>query len=441
MANALLQDRVRQLFNFCLLFIIFMNEGSVIDSVYSSYMDILHVPEEGVDMIGNTIPIPCFPASVVSQLFELALKKMKEMLPVISVPHPVVVVGDLHGNFHDLVRILVSSNNSFQTAYLFLGDYVDRGDYSLDVLMLLLVLTLKYPLHFYLLRGNHEFTSVNGSYGFRDEIMDRYENDELWIKANELFYYLPIGVLIGTEILCIHGGIGPNVSSLKSISNLKFPIYSYSDSAILAEILWSDPTSQFIDFSTSLRGTGALFGRGAVHEFLKSSNLKMIIRGHQCVQEGISYCLGKQVLTIFSSSDYGGIENKAGYALVNVDPVKIVTTILQSRKYVKREKALMIQIGKPTIRPIMTFSDLASSKFRIAQSIPLKIPESRNANNIPCSPRQSGNASSRYVTCKPRVHKLSRNSNNSLRSFTPPPAKLPNLVTDDISLTDNPIVS
>lgn len=124
------------------------------------------------------------------------------------------IIGDVHGQYYDLLRLFEYGGFPPDANYLFLGDYVDRGKQSLETVCLLLAYKIKYPENFFLLRGNHECASINRIYGFYDECKRRY-NIKLWKTFTDCFNCLPIAAIIDEKILCMHGGLSPELSSLE----------------------------------------------------------------------------------------------------------------------------------------------------------------------------------------------------------------------------------
>ena len=135
---------------------------------------------------------------------------------------PIKICGNIHGQYSDLLRLFEYGGFPPTANYLFLGDYVDRGKQSLETICLLLTYKIKYPENFFLLRGNHECASINRIYGFYDECKRRF-NVRLWKSFTESFNCLPVTALIDDKILCMHGGLSPDLTKLDQIRNLPRP--------------------------------------------------------------------------------------------------------------------------------------------------------------------------------------------------------------------------
>jgi serine/threonine-protein phosphatase PP1 catalytic subunit len=136
---------------------------------------------------------------------------------------PITIIGDIHGQYEDLLRHFDKCGFPPKTNYLFLGDYVDRGKRSLESICLLLEYKIKYPNNIFLLRGNHECASINRIYGFYDECKRRY-NIKLWKTFTDCFNCLPIAALIEDIILCMHGGLSPDLHDLQRLRNIPRPL-------------------------------------------------------------------------------------------------------------------------------------------------------------------------------------------------------------------------
>jgi serine/threonine-protein phosphatase PP1 catalytic subunit len=153
---------------------------------------------------------------------------------------PVKIVSDIHGQYKDLTRFLDTAKHPPFSNYLFLGDYVDRGKFSIESICLLMAYKVKYPESVFLLRGNHECESITKIYGFYDECTRRY-NVGLWKKYVEAFNMLPVAALIDDKILCMHGGLSKDMNDMNEIKGIRRPA-KVPETGILCDLLWSDPS-------------------------------------------------------------------------------------------------------------------------------------------------------------------------------------------------------
>ncbi|KAA6377982.1 MAG: putative Serine/threonine-protein phosphatase 6 catalytic subunit [Streblomastix strix] len=222
----------------------------------------------------------------------------------IAVQAPVTICGDIHGQFYDLLQLFKMGGQVPRTKYVFMGDYVDRGHYSLETLTYLLCLKAKYPDRIVLLRGNHETRSISQSYGFFDDCMKRYGYSYPWIKCNEVFDALPIAALISNEILCVHGGLSPDIRTLAQISMVPRR-QEVPPQGALSDLMWSDPDTQVLEWMMSQRGAGYLFGQKVTNEFNHINKLTLLCRAHQLVMEGYMYSFpSESLVTVWSAPNY-----------------------------------------------------------------------------------------------------------------------------------------
>jgi len=108
--------------------------------------------------------------------------------------------------FYDLLEIFSIGGSIPETNYLFLGDYVDRGYFSVETISLLTCLKLRYPERVHLVRGNHESRGVTQSYGFYTECLRKYHGAKVWRLFTDMFDFLTLSVVIDNQIFCVHGG-------------------------------------------------------------------------------------------------------------------------------------------------------------------------------------------------------------------------------------------
>mmetsp|Transcript_21874 Transcript_21874/g.67115 ORF Transcript_21874/g.67115 Transcript_21874/m.67115 type:complete len:344 (-) Transcript_21874:155-1186(-) len=229
---------------------------------------------------------------------------------------PMKVCGDIHGQYFDLLRLFEYGGFPPASNYLFLGDYVDRGKQSIEAVCLLLAFKVKYPENFFLLRGNHECQSINRIYGFYDECKRRY-SPRLWRNFTEVFNVMPVAAIIDERIICMHGGLSPELHSLDEIRNLQRPC-EVPDSGLLCDLLWADPEREQQGWDENDRGVSFTFGENVVAFFLRKYDLDLVCRAHQVVEDGYEFFAHRQLVTIFSAPNYCGEFDNAG-ALMSVD--------------------------------------------------------------------------------------------------------------------------
>lgn len=153
---------------------------------------------------------------------------------------PIKICGDVHGQYTDLLRLFEYGGFPPVSNYLFLGDYVDRGKQSVETICLLLAYKIQYPENFFILRGNHESAGINRIYGFYDECKRRY-SIKLWKTFSDVFNCLPAAALVDEKIMCMHGGLSPELRDLQQIADISRPC-DVPDRGLLCDVLWSDPS-------------------------------------------------------------------------------------------------------------------------------------------------------------------------------------------------------
>ncbi|VVC38655.1 Calcineurin-like phosphoesterase domain, ApaH type,Zinc finger C2H2-type,Zinc finger, RING/FYVE/PHD- [Cinara cedri] len=223
---------------------------------------------------------------------------------------PIKVVGDLHGQFGDLLRLFNAAGRPPDADFLFLGDFVDRGPQSIEVITLLLVLKTRYPENVYLLRGNHESRSVNVRYGFYGECRSRYgplPGLQLWRAFNKTFDCMPVAAVIGGLIFCTHGGLSPHLRHMDQIDRIPrpTPVPKYG---IMCDLLWADPARGSCRGwrKNVRRNLSYEFGADRVIEFLNRFRFKLVVRAHQCVNGGYQFFASRKLVTVFSAPNYKG---------------------------------------------------------------------------------------------------------------------------------------
>ena len=251
------------------------------------------------------------------------LKKALESDPtLLKLEAPIKVVGDIHSQYPDLLRLLelggMPSAAADSPKYLFLGDYVDRGPYGIECMLLLGCLKLKYPSNVYLLRGNHECAAISRVYNFYDECKKRY-SIKLWKIFCEMFNMLPLAATIDDKIFCVHAGLSPELTSLDAIAKIKRPT-EVPEEGLVCDLLWSDPEPSITGWAENDRGVSYTFGPDIVTNFLEKHDFDLVVRAHQVVEDGYEFFAQRQMVTIFSAPHYcGEFDNAAAMMTVRDD--------------------------------------------------------------------------------------------------------------------------
>lgn len=189
-------------------------EEAVLDSIIDRLLDVRGIRQsKQVQLLEGEIHWLCLTAR----------KVFMEQPVLLDLVTPIRIMGDIHGQYHDLLRFFERGGFPPDANYLFMGDYVDRGKQSLETICLLFAYKIKYPENFFLLRGNHECASISRIYGFYDECKRRY-NIKLWKTFTDTFNCLPIAAIVDEKIFCVHGGLSPHLKSLAQIDRIIRPI-------------------------------------------------------------------------------------------------------------------------------------------------------------------------------------------------------------------------
>jgi diadenosine tetraphosphatase ApaH/serine/threonine PP2A family protein phosphatase len=236
-------------------------------------------------------------------ILRIAQEILFEEGTLLNISLPMTICGDIHGQFYDLKRLFQIGGHPDSTRYLFLGDYVDRGYYSLETFALLIAYKVKYPDTFFMIRGNHESRSVNTMYGFYDEIVSRYGHSGVWKMCNETFDMLPMAALIENIIYCVHGGLSPEIRMVEQLAELERR-QEIQPTGPISDLCWSDP-EEIVGWGKNMRGAGWLFGKRPAHEFCHNNRVKLIVRAHQLMNDGYHYHYGGDFcVTVWSAPNY-----------------------------------------------------------------------------------------------------------------------------------------
>lgn len=223
---------------------------------------------------------------------------------LIELSPPVKIVGDVHGQYSDLIRLFEMCGFPPAANYLFLGDYVDRGKQSLETILLLLCYKIKFPENFFLLRGNHECANVTRVYGFYDECKRRC-NIKTWKTFVDVFNCLPIAAVVASKIFCVHGGLSPSLHSMDDIKRIQRPT-DVPDYGLLNDLLWSDPSDTALDWEDNERGVSYCFGKAVINDFMLRYDMDLICRAHMVVEDGYEFWNDRTLVTVFSAPNYCG---------------------------------------------------------------------------------------------------------------------------------------
>lgn len=197
------------------------------------------------------------------------------------------------------------SDSSPSGNFIFLGDYVDRGYFSLETLTLLLCLKAKYPDRITLVRGNHESRQITQVYGFYEECIQKYGNSSVWKACCQVFDFMTLGAIVDGKVLCVHGGLSPEIRTLDQV-RIVARAQEIPHEGAFCDLVWSDPDEQpNTTWAVSPRGAGWLFGSKVADEFCHVNDLTLIARAHQLVNEGYKYHFNNQnMVTVWSAPNY-----------------------------------------------------------------------------------------------------------------------------------------
>ena len=259
----------------------------------------------------------------------------------------ITVCGDIHGQFYDLLNIFeINGRPSETNPYLFNGDFVDRGSFSVECILTLFAYKLAYPKHLFLARGNHETKSMNRLYGFEGEVVAKYD-EGLYNAFCDAFAVLPLAHLIGNAVFVVHGGLfSSDTVTLEDIEKIPRDCEP-GEEGLPVELLWADPMPQR-GRQPSKRGVGLSFGPDVTENFLKRNGLQLVIRSHEMKEEGYEVEHAGRLVTVFSAPNYcDQMGNKGAFVRVSLnDSGKVKTEYTKFDAVAHPDKRAMCYANK-----------------------------------------------------------------------------------------------
>lgn len=252
------------------------------------------------------------------RILEMAASCLSKEPNLLHVPAPVTVCGDIHGQYFDLLKLFEVGGNPETTAYLFLGDYVDRGSFSFECLIYLYALKLNFNGHFWLIRGNHECKHLTSYFTFKNECLHKYTL-KIYEACCRSFNTLPLAALMNGQYFCVHGGISPELNSVQDVNRIN-RFREIPSRGLMCDLVWADPIETYDEdaddttmdkfIPNTVRGCSFAFNYQAACEFLQRTGLLSIIRAHEAQDAGYrmyknTKTLGfPSLLTLFSAPNY-----------------------------------------------------------------------------------------------------------------------------------------
>ena len=296
------------------------------ESLINDFLQLLPNPDEEYTYYKKNANIILLDKNYISNLITEALNQLKASSPLIKLRSPVKIFGSINGQYNDLMRYFSLFGRPSELKgdiescdYLFLGNFTNRGAFSLETVCLLLALKIKYNGHFHLLRGNQEDIEISKLYGLADECKEKLKEDinqpnSIFQQLCNLFEYLPLAAVINNQIFCAHSGISKNGLYLKEIQRLTFPI-KIKSCEIAKDLLWNTPNIyENTNFNKlfPIEYKPEQFNANSLDTLFNNNKLKLMIRSHDVCQKGIGNCFGDRLITIFSSTNYCGVYQNAG---------------------------------------------------------------------------------------------------------------------------------
>ncbi|XP_075259897.1 protein phosphatase 3 catalytic subunit alpha-like [Convolutriloba macropyga] len=273
-------------------------------------------------------------------------RMMEDEPTLMEVPVPVLIVGDIHGQYYDLLKLLSIGGSASVNRYLFLGDYVDRGMFSIECVLLLYAMKIAYPKHVLLLRGNHESRHLTKIFTFKDECLVKYTHN-VYKACMESFDALPLAAIVNRQFFCVHGGLSPEIRDVSEVGRINRFREPNRKGDSMMDLLWSDPMKDYGEEKISemfipnkARQISYHFSYKAVCNFLNHNGLISIVRGHEAQDAGFKMYKPMpkskfpSLITIFSAPNYcETYGNKAVIMCYEKKNMNLKTFLCQSHPY------------------------------------------------------------------------------------------------------------
>ncbi len=175
------------------------------------------------------------PAHELELLFREVEETLRPMPALLDLELPLAtVIGDIHGDWHSYRSAMDRREGSI----VFLGDIVDRGQHSVEVLTSIFHMLLRSPGEVFLLRGNHETREVNQRWGFKEELLTKYGEKHgpfLWAQANRVFDQLPLCAVLNRSFFLAHGGISEGIARVGDLRRTRKEVRGKAEG-----LIWND---------------------------------------------------------------------------------------------------------------------------------------------------------------------------------------------------------
>lgn len=304
--------------------------------------------------------------------------------PILHILGPIIIVGNLNGHLIDLFRIIKTFGSPIRTKYLFLGNFVNNGNFSIQVTTILFLMKILFPTNVYILRGFEEFRDSCDDSGFWNEIYKTYgHNRQLYMSFMRAFSFLPLAAVVDNSLFCVSGGIGCNVINTDLINSIYLPISNFNEPKV-SDLMLSDPTDSLPLFLPRVRGEGTLFGSVAVKNFLEKASAKVLIRTREVIDDGYKSHFDGTCITVFSSSTNKG--NKV--AVLSVNDGNFQPIVFENLPDIAHDFTQFVEIEDEN--EFLTFiCSRGIEKAKIARmSVPSPQKQSLSPHSVPVSQKQ-----------------------------------------------------